>query len=79
MKTKNCKNCNFFKVVYREFGYRLSYSLAYPMYYCTKCEQMTDKESICENRQAKKAEYDISPQRLKEVEQDIKYLLKLFN
>lgn len=75
---KNCKNCNYFKTVYRRFGYYLSYSLTYPLYYCTLCERMTVPKNRCGSWQyRKKCEYDISPKRFAQAEEDIKALIAL--
>lgn len=79
MKTRTCKSCRFFKIVYEQCGYRFIYSVMYPHYYCTECEQLTDRENVCGKWQRKKAEYDVSPQRLEEVEQDIKALIECLN
>ena len=58
-------------------GYRLSYSLLYPKYYCTNCKQLTERESVCDNWQKRKRGYDISLQRFIQAEEDIKALIKL--
>ena len=72
MKARTCKNCRFFKVVYDKCRYRFIYSLMYPLYYCSAKDDMIDCKTVCEKWQTKKVEYDISPQRLEGVEQDIK-------
>ena len=77
MKTMNCKTCNNCKPVYGREWYWISHIK--PKYYCTVCEQLLQREGCCEKWQRKKTEIDISPQRLEEVEQDIKYLIEYFN
>ena len=78
MKARSCKNCWFCKTVYRRNGYRLQYSAIYPHYYCIEKDTVIDRKNVCGKWQRKKEEYDISPQRFEEVEQDIKFLIELF-
>lgn len=78
-KARTCKGCHYCKIAYRRYGYRLQYSTIYPHYYCIEKDAFIDRRNVCEKWQRKKAEYDLSPQRLEEVEQDIKFLIEYFN
>ena len=74
-KTNICDNCNFCKSVYRAFNiafFKLN------EHYCTKYEILTSREDCCESWTKKLREYDVSPQRISQVEQDLTVLLDYF-
>lgn len=73
MKTNSCKNCKFYKRIYRRSEARF---FPFNEFYCTAREKATDGKVGCSLWQKRAHDYCISPQRLKEVEEDIKFLLE---
>ncbi len=73
-KTKKCKTCNNCKRVYDKGLYRY---FRWNWHYCTKREEVTELKNGCEEWEKRKTEYDLSPQRFDEVENDIKIITAL--
>lgn len=68
MKTKNCKLCNNFKIIYRKSHYifwRCS------IHYCTVLDKVIQSDEICTKWERRKPACDISEKRLSETEQDL--------
>ena len=71
--TKNCKTCEKSKRIYMQdtiFTDKLR------EYYCTEREEMIKHTDSCGKWRKKAEEYELSVQRLKDVENDVKYLLE---
>lgn len=76
MKTKKCKNCNNCKRLYSKLSIRFfrSHHL-----YCIIQGKITKAENECKDWQKNEREYDISCERFKKAEEDVKFLLKYFD
>ena len=72
---KNCSACNACKRLYRGYWYSYCWN---KLFYCTLHKHITQPQSGCVHWQRRRHEYDLSPQRFDEVEQDIKFLLDKF-
>ncbi len=75
---KNCKNCRYFKVVYRQYGFKFTYSLTYARHYCCQGLRLLDNFEVCENRKSKKTERGDILCAIKTAEKDLKYIIGVF-
>ncbi len=69
MTTKICKSCNCCKRLYRILGCGFT---EFRLLYCTEREEIISEDFCCGKWSRKRREYDLSPQRFDEVENDIK-------
>ena len=72
---RHCKNCNACKRLYRRYWFRF---FGDKLYYCNAREEITALDGYCEQWKKKKAEYSVSAERLKQAEEDLRFLMEEF-
>ncbi len=72
MKCRDCFACK------RLYDYALYQYSARKEYYCIEKEEMVNLEDSCEKWKKRKLEYDLSLQRIDEVENDVKRMMQMF-
>lgn len=76
MNGRKCGNCNYCKRVYRRYEYDFWRD---GKFYCTNRNDLTRPESRCGEWQRKIEEYDLSSERLKSAETDVKFIINVLN
>ena len=75
MKNKTCRTCAAFRQIYQKSVCRY---WKCKLFYCCQRELLLDEAQSCADWQpAKKLDYDLSPQRLEEIKEDIRTIAKL--
>lgn len=69
-----CKDCDFCKQIYHNLWYSFWFNKEY---YCILHDRLTEPKNGCLNGKKKEKEYNLSAERLKQAEEDIKALIKL--
>lgn len=81
MKKESCEKCRYCKTLYKRHAFSMFYSIAFPKYYCALSHKMSDRKTACEHKKSKNRNtpvYDVSVERLKQVEEDIKAVMAYF-
>lgn len=75
MAVKICKDCEYYKQLYRKALYDFGRD---GIYYCTVHEEIATRDGTCQAWRKRRLKYDLSCERFDEAEETVKILTEYF-